>query len=108
MVSQSGGTEIVLRNGLATVLPSPINLQNRNQTFLPNDTLELQEENTFLRLTTGKNSKVQPQKFKNKLNDFYDQEIKVEPITSIGEFSQGEILVGCTDGLHCFKGVEEN
>ena len=36
------------------------------------------------------------------------EEINIEPIPSIGEFSQGEILVGCADGLHCFKGIEES
>ena len=55
-------------------------LKYRTQEFnkLYTHTLELQEKNTFLRLTSGRNSKVQPQTFKNKLNDFYDQEIKVE------------------------------
>ncbi len=37
-----------------------------------------------------------------------NEEIKIESITSIGEFSQGEILVGCADGLHCFIGIEES
>ena len=37
-----------------------------------------------------------------------DGEIEIAPITSVGEFSNGEILVGCEDGLHCFNGLEES
>ena len=75
LVAKSGGTEIVLRDGLASVAPQGPTGQSSPP--VPN-TVTLEESNTFLQILSPQKETSVPKGLTKEQNDFYENEIPID------------------------------